>query len=60
VSPAAAEARPTQFVEGALLGIQVAPELVDTYMRPFHTVATRQEPSADEAIELQFLAGAVV
>jgi hypothetical protein len=60
VSPAAEEAIPCQFVEGALLRIQVAPELVDTYMRPFQAAAARHDPSAELLTEAQVLAGAVV
>jgi hypothetical protein len=52
-----------QFVMGALVGVQVAPESADRKIPPLHarpTVATIFVPSAEQAIDDQFVRGALV
>ena len=45
---------------GAVVCVQVAPELVETQMPPPVADATSLPPSADDAMEVQFVAGAEV
>jgi hypothetical protein len=58
--PSADEATETQFVLGALVCVQAAPEFVEVKIPPAFTTATNLLPSADEAIDDHVAMGALV
>lgn len=60
LEPSAAVATLCQFVAGAVVGAQVTPKLVETYMNPPSTEATSVLPSAEEATHDQLVLGALV
>ena len=67
VFPSAEQAIEDQLVSGELVGIQVIPAFVDTYINPEggfpywpQTPAVSFVPSAEEATQLQFVIGALV